>query len=124
MFEPLSNPKLIDIYKSTFEFDEFPQKIVELLENLISKPYAEKLSVVQSIGQLYLTTALTWNDQSHNDVIRIREKFDKNEMMILLSYHTNSFKEPETQCLRSLDETVDYIDLYVMRLLETKYGKL
>lgn len=124
MFESLENPKLVDIYKSMYEPDNPPQKIVLLLGKLALKPYAEKMSVVQSVGQLYLTTASTWDDKSQNDVIRIREQLDKNEMMILLSYHTNSFNKSDVQRLCSLDEAIEYIDLYVLRLLETKYGKL
>ena len=124
MFLSLANPKLTDIYKQGFTSEEIPQLIVLFLEKLNSRTYAEKLSVVTSVGQLYLTTALSWNDNNHNDVIRIREKIDKNETLILLSYHANSFRKPVAERLCSLEEAIDYVDLYVMRLLETKYGKL
>ena len=124
MFESLANPKLTEIYKSTFEPEDVAQNIVLLLKKLSSKSYAAKISVVQSIGQLYLTTALSWHDQSHNDTVRIIEQFDKNEKLLLLSYHTNSFKKSEAQRLCSLNEAIDYIDLYVIRLLETKYGEI
>jgi hypothetical protein len=94
------------------------------LEKLKTKPYAQKLSAVTSVGQLFLTTALSWNDKSHKDVIRIREKIDKNETLILLSYHTYSFRKSIAERLCSVEEANQYIDLYVMRLIETQYGKL
>ncbi|MGI8544151.1 MAG: hypothetical protein ACR2MD_11845 [Aridibacter sp.] len=124
MFVSLADPKLTDIYKQTFTPEEIPQQIISLLENLSEKVYAEKLSVVTSIGQLYLTTAMSWDDKSKNEIIRIREMQDKNEKIILLSYHTKSFNKPIAERMCSLKEATDYIDLYVMSLLETKYGKL
>lgn len=124
MFVSLADLKLPDIYKQTFIFEEVPQQIISLLENLSEKVYAEKLSVVTSVGQLYLTTALSWDEKSENEIIRIREMQDKNEKLILLSYHTKSFNKSIAERMCGFKEATDYIDLYVMRLLETKYGKL
>lgn len=124
MFLSLRDPRLIDTYNQEFTSTEFHKLIVLFLEKLRTKSYAEKLSVVTSIGQLYLTAHLSWGDKSLEDVIRIREVIDKKEKLILLSYHTNSFRKSVAERLCCLEEAVEYIDLYALRLLETKYGKL
>ena len=124
MFVSLADPNLIDIYKLGSAHEEMSLQVAYFLGKLSVKPYAEKLSVVTSVGQLFLTTALTWNDNCQSDVIRIREKVDKAETLILLSYHINSFRKSVAERLCSIEEAIDYVDLYVMRLLETKYGEL
>jgi hypothetical protein len=124
MWVSLTDSKLVDIYKQGFLPEEIPQDIFLLLEQLSKKSYAKKLSAVTSIGQLYLTTALSWEDTERNDIVRIGQRIDAGKTVITMSYHRNGFNKSVADHQCSLEEAIDYIDLYVMRLYEEKYGEL
>ncbi len=124
MWVSLADSKLVDIYKQGFLFEDIPHNTVLFLEQLSKKPYAEKLSAVTSIGQLYLTTALSWEDTEENHIVCIGQKIDAGKTVITMSYHTNGFNKSVADHQCPLEEAIDYIDLYVMRLLEEKYGEL
>ena len=62
MWVSLADENLVEHYKKNFHpdyTDEPPQLIVSLLEKLLVKPYAKKLSAVTSLGELYLTAKLS-----------------------------------------------------------------
>jgi hypothetical protein len=124
MWISLTDEKLIEIYKKGFLPDEVPNDIILLLSQLQKKTYAEKLSVVTSVGNLYLTTALSWEDTEKNHIVRIRQGIDTGKPTIIMSYHTDSFNKAAAKRECSLEAAADYIDLYVMRLLEEKCGEL
>lgn len=124
MWVSLADENLIEIYKQGFYSDNFPKEIVSFLGELQKKTYADKLSVVTSVGNLYLTPVLSWNDTEKNNIVRIDQEIDAGKTVITMSYHTKSFNKSEVSRRCSLEEAIDYIDLYVMRLLEEKYGKL
>jgi hypothetical protein len=41
-----------------------------------------------------------------------------------MSYHPNGRRKPSAERQCALEEAVEYIDLYVMRVLLEKYGRL
>ena len=88
MWVSLVDENLVEHYKRNFHPDftnKVPELVVSLLEKLSKKSYAEKLSAVTSVGQLYLTTALPWNDYSDNKIIRIDQRIDAGKPVLMIS---------------------------------------
>ena len=127
MWVSLADENLIEHYKRNFHpdyTDETPELIVSLLEKLSKKTYAEKLSVVTSVGQLYLTTALSWNETSDNNIVRIDQRKDAGNPVLLISFTKGSLNKSVAGRYCSLEEAIEYIDLYVMRLILEKDGEI
>lgn len=124
MFVPLADESLVEIYKRIVHPNGLV--IAELLSRLRNKPYAEKIYVVTSMRKLFLTTASSYEDSIQNKHygFLIKEKIDANKTIITMSYHENGRRKPSAEHQCSLEEAVDYIDLYVLRMLLEKYGKL
>lgn len=127
MWVSLADENLVEHYKKNFHpdfTDKAPELIVSLLEELSKKTYAEKLSAVTSVGQLYLTSALSWNDKSDNHSVHISQRIDAGKPVLAISFHTRSLNKSVARRYCSLEEAIEYIDLCVMRLLLEKYGEL
>lgn len=124
MFVQLDDPNLVEIYKQGVFVEETSIQICLLLEELSKKPYANKLSAVTSVGHLYLVATRSWDEESKGGMISINEKVDANKKVLIIAYHTNSLKKSIASHQGSLPEIVDYIDLYVMRLLAENYGNI
>jgi hypothetical protein len=124
MWVSLADENLVEIYKQGFSPDKVPEAIVELLKQLAQKPYAKKLSAVTSLGQLYITTAHSWNDTERNHSIHIHQENDAGKTVVTISSETESSKKSVISRQCSIDEAADYIDLYVLSILLKKYEKL
>jgi hypothetical protein len=124
MFVPLSNDRLAEIYKEIVHPNGLV--ITQLLSRLRNKPYAEKIYAVTSMGKLFFTTASSYDDCRKNKQygFLIEEKIDANKTLITMSYHENGRRKPSAEHQCTLEEAVEYIDLYVMRMLLEKYGEL
>ena len=124
MWVSLADKKVAEHYKRGLLPEENRQVIILFLEKLSEKPYAEKLSAVTSVGQLYLTAALSWEDRTKNDRISINQKEDAGKILIVMAYYPDYSRKPSAERRCSLQEAVEYIDVFVIRLIEEKYGKL
>jgi hypothetical protein len=124
VFVPLNNPSLAEIYQQVALVNKVSTQICLLLEELSKKPYAEKLSAVTSVGHLYLTAARSWDEQSKGGIISINERIDANKEVLVIAYHPHTIRKSQVWHQGSLKEIVDYIDLYVMRLLSENYGSI
>lgn len=124
MFISLADKKVAEYYRKGLGYEPDREALALLLERLSEKPYAEKLSAVTSVGNLSLTTALTWNDDSKNDSVSLTMIKDAGKNLINMTYHSNFRRKPDAGRRCSLEEAVEYIDLYAMRLILERYGKL
>ena len=124
MFISLADKKVSEYYKSESWYDENYQVIELFLKKLSAKPYANKLSAVTSVGNLFLTTKLLFNDETKNDCVYINLRKDAGKNLIVMSYHSDGHRKADAQRQCSLEEAIEYIDLYAMRLILEKYGKL
>lgn len=122
MFLLLTDESLTEIYKKIAHPNGLV--IAELLSRLRNKPYAEKVYAVTSIGQLSLTTASSYNDIEDSFSFKIGEKKEADKILITISQHPNGSRKPSSERECSLEEAIEYIDLYVMRILLEKYGRL
>jgi hypothetical protein len=71
-----------------------------------------------------LTTASLYKDSKNSFGFEIGEKKDAGKTLILLSQHLDDKRKSSAERQCSLEEAVEYIDLYVMRILLEKYGEL
>lgn len=124
MFVSLADKNVAEYYRVGLGYEPNREIIALLLEELSKKVYAEKLSAVTSMGHLYITTALRWDDNTKNDSVFISHFEDAGKNLIVVSYHSNGRRIGNASRRCSLEEAIDYIDLYVMKLLLVKYGKL
>jgi hypothetical protein len=127
MWVSLADENLVDYYKKSalsYRSEKAPELIILLLERLSKKSYADKLFVVTSVGRLSLTTALCWDGKTRNYGVGIDQIIDAGKPVLAISGLTMSRKESVAGRYCSLEEAVEYIDLYVMRILLEKYGKL
>ena len=124
MFVSLADKNVAEYYRKGLGYEPNREVIALLLEKLSRKPYAEKLSAVTSIGHLSITTALSWEDNTKNDSVFIDLIKDAGKNVIVMSYHSNGRRKTDASRRALLEEAVEYIDLYVMRLILEKYGKL
>jgi hypothetical protein len=122
MFLALADERLVEIYKQTVYPDGLI--IAELLSRLRKKPYAEKVFAVTSVGNLSLTSAASHRETENVYSFRVGEKNDAGKTVITMSYHPNGRRKPSAERQCPLNEAVEYIDLYVMRILLEKYGRL
>jgi hypothetical protein len=122
MFTALADERLVEIYKQIVSPDGLA--IAELLKRLRNKPYADKVFAVTSHGQLFLTTAASYPETKNDCSFRVGEKIDAGKTLVTVSYHPNGRRKPSAENQCSLEEAIEYIDLYVMRILLEKYGKL
>ena len=124
MFVPLADKKAAKYYRQGIGYEPEREPLALLLEKLTEKPYAEKLSAVTSVGNLSLTTALRWDDATKNDSIFLNIIKDAGKYLITMSYHSSGRRNTEAGRRCELEEAVEYIDLYVMRIILEKYGAL
>lgn len=125
MWLSLADERLVEIYKKHFTTEErIPKHIVSLLSQLQKKPYASKLTAVTSLGHLYLTTALSLEDESKHDCVFISQFIDAGKPVISIAHSLKAERNASATRRCSPKEAVDYVDLYVMRLLLEKYGEL
>lgn len=124
MFVSLADKKVAEYYRKGLGYEPKREIVALLLEKMSEKPYAEKLSAVTSIGHLYITTALHWDDNTKNDSVSIDSFKDAGKNLITLAYHSCGRRKADAGRICPLEEAVDYIDLYVMKLILVKYGEL
>ena len=122
MYLSLADERLVEVYKEIVHPNGLV--IAELLSRLRNKPYAEKIYAVTSVGRLFLTTASEYNDFETNFSFRIGEKKDAGKTLITFSQHPNSGGKPSAEHQGTLEEAIEYIDLYVMRILLEKHNRL
>jgi hypothetical protein len=122
MFLALADERLVEIYKQIVYPDGLV--IAELLRRLRDKPYAKKVFAVTSIGRLSLTTAASYPESENSYSFCVGEKTDAGKTLITMSYHANGRRKPSAERQCPLEEAVEYIDLYVMRILLEQYGRL
>lgn len=122
MFIPLADERLVEYYEQIVHPNGL--LIAQLLSRLRNKPYAEKVYAVTSIGRLFLTTQSSYKDSEKHFGFQVAEKRDAGKTLIVFSQHNDGRRKPNAECQCSLEEAVDYIDLYVMRMLLEKYGEL
>lgn len=124
MFVSLADKNVAEYYRKGLGYEPDREIIALLLEKLSEKSYAEKLSAVTSHGNLYLTTDLSWNENFSSDSVSIEAIKNMGKTVIVMTYYSKYRQKPEAQRICSLSEAVEYIDLYVMRLILEKYGSL
>ena len=124
MFVSLADKNVAEYYRKGLGYKPEREIIALLLENLSEKSYADKLSAVTSMGNLFLTTDLRWNENSSPGSISIDAVKDSGKNLILMAYYSNNLRKPEAERRCSLSEAAEFIDLYVMRLIFEKYQSL
>jgi len=122
MFLALADKQLVEIYKQIVHPNGLI--IAELLSRLRNKPYAEKVFAVTSVGNLSLTTAASHCETKNVYSFRVGEKNDGGITVITMSYHPNGRRKPSAERQCPLETAIEYIDLYVMRIMLEKYGRL
>lgn len=124
MFISLADKNVAEYYRQGLGYNPDREIIALLLEKLSEKSYADKLSAVTSMGHLFLTTDLSWSENSSNGSVFVDVIKDAGENKIVLSYHSKNRRKFEAGRFCHLSKAVEYIDLYVMRLILEKYGSL
>ncbi len=124
MWTLLSDETLLEDYKKGFLPDEFPEAVFELLKKLTLKHDATKLSAFTSLGQLYLTTAYSWNEKEKNYAVSINQRIDAGKTVIVIASNIEGGKKSVISHQCSIDEAVEYVDLRMISILLKKYGEL
>ena len=124
MFESLADKQGVESYKSQLSPQEDRRAIITFLEKLAEKTYADKLSAMTSVGQLYLTPAFSWRDNLNHALVHIDQIEDAKKPLIIMSYVSRNRRKAKAERQCSMEEAIEYIDLYAMRLILEKYGEL
>lgn len=117
MWQPLTEFSEVDYRFVADLADGGTESLAETLRIVATRPYANQLSAVTSLGRLSLTTAKTWHDDqsSRHPQITISLRPDR---LMAISYHpVSEARKTASLWVKTPEEAASYIDVLMNRML-------